>query len=336
MLVLLFLAAIFAASWAYSDISPENHEFIEMVNQVLNEKGLDSDLINEMQDVKGQLHNHDIKIEHMEREIGDLKLTVENERSQNRELLDLKVKHQQQITGLEMELSHLKAVLLDQDWIEEILPAEILSNVNFDNLKALKEPIDVNDEMYAAESSAKINSDNPKALKEPKGIIKNTDNKQSDSRNMNGAFHIESSQHECPPRKLDQNPITAGRKAKLNKKWREIKEKFARNIKSSRMLKDSNHQPQNDVTDMNHDHLKNQHDRMKRHANTSHIAFSAFLGHNILHAAPGHTIRCDQMILNDGNGYNSHTGIFTVRVTGVYLFTFSIAIRDPGDGSVSS
>ena len=78
---------------------------------------------------------------------------------------------------------------------------------------------------------------------------------------------------------------------------------------------------------MNHDHSQN---RLKRHANTSHIAFSTYLGHYILHAAPGHTIKCDQIFLNDGNGYNSHTEIFTARVTGVYLFTFSIAVYDHG------
>ena len=78
---------------------------------------------------------------------------------------------------------------------------------------------------------------------------------------------------------------------------------------------------------MNHDHSQN---RLKRHANTSHIAFSTYLGHYILHAAPGHTIKCDQIFLNDGNVYNSHTGIFTARVTCVYLFTFSIAVYDHG------
>ena len=81
------------------------------------------------------------------------------------------------------------------------------------------------------------------------------------------------------------------------------------------------------ISDVNHDHSQN---RLKRHANTSHIAFSTYLGHYILHAAPGHTIKCDQIFLNDGNVYNSHTGIFTGTVTGVYLFTFSIAVYDHG------
>ena len=94
------------------------------------------------------------------------------------------------------------------------------------------------------------------------------------------------------------------------------------------MHKSATHQLQNRLTDANHDTLQNQHNRLKRHANTSHIAFSVYLGHDILHTAPGDTIKCDQIILNDGNGYNSHTGIFTARITGVYLFSFSVAVYD--------
>ena len=154
MLVLLFLAAIFAAFDAYSEISLENQEIVGIVNQLLKEKGLNSDLIQEIQVLKGKLHKYDIKIEHMEKDFGDLKLTVEKERDQSCELLDLKLKHQQQITGLEMELSHLKAVLLDHDENEEILPAEIMAQINFGEAKAFKEPIDVNDEISPAESGA--------------------------------------------------------------------------------------------------------------------------------------------------------------------------------------
>ena len=39
----------------------------------------------------------------------------------------------------------------------------------------------------------------------------------------------------------------------------------------------------------------------------------------------GHTVKCDQILLNDRNGYNVHTGIFTVSETGVYLLTFTIS-----------
>ena len=52
------------------------------------------------------------------------------------------------------------------------------------------------------------------------------------------------------------------------------------------------------------------------------IAFSAYLSHNIAHLAPGHTLKCDQIIINDGNAYSQYTGVFTVPQTGVYLLTF--------------
>ena len=143
MLVLLFLAVIFAVSGAYCGLSPRNQEILEMVNQALKERGLNYDLIHEMQALKGQLQKHDIKIENMEREISDLKLTVEDERSRNQELLNLKLKYQQQ----EMELSHLKAILLDQDGNKDILPAEIMVQINTDDPKTLKETINVNDKI---------------------------------------------------------------------------------------------------------------------------------------------------------------------------------------------
>lgn len=54
------------------------------------------------------------------------------------------------------------------------------------------------------------------------------------------------------------------------------------------------------------------------------IAFSAYLSHNIAHLAPGHTLKCDQIIINDGNAYSQYTGVFTVPQTGVYLLTFTL------------
>ena len=55
------------------------------------------------------------------------------------------------------------------------------------------------------------------------------------------------------------------------------------------------------------------------------IAFSAYLGHIIYNMSIGYTVKCDQVLLNDGNAYSPYTGVFTVPETGVYLLTFSIA-----------
>ena len=57
------------------------------------------------------------------------------------------------------------------------------------------------------------------------------------------------------------------------------------------------------------------------------VAFSAYLDHHIQHMGAGHTIKCNQVLLNDGNYYNSFTGTFTVPQTGVYLLTFSFGIQ---------
>ena len=56
---------------------------------------------------------------------------------------------------------------------------------------------------------------------------------------------------------------------------------------------------------------------------SENIAFCAYLDHNVYHMGIGHVIKYNKALLNDGSGYNTHTGIFTAPLTGVYLFTFS-------------
>ena len=56
----------------------------------------------------------------------------------------------------------------------------------------------------------------------------------------------------------------------------------------------------------------------------THVAFSTYLSHTLEHLSIGQVIKLDQVFINDGNGYNKITGIFTVPVTGVYLLTYSI------------
>ena len=60
------------------------------------------------------------------------------------------------------------------------------------------------------------------------------------------------------------------------------------------------------------------------------IAFSAYLSHYIPHLAPGNTLKCDKIIVNDGNAYSPFTGVFTVPITGVYLLTFTFDIWHAG------
>ena len=68
--------------------------------------------------------------------------------------------------------------------------------------------------------------------------------------------------------------------------------------------------------------------RMTKRQVVGGIAFSAYLSHNIPHLAVGHTIKCDQIIINDGNAYSKFTGAFTVPETGVYLITFTFDVYD--------
>ena len=55
-----------------------------------------------------------------------------------------------------------------------------------------------------------------------------------------------------------------------------------------------------------------------------YVAFTAYLDHDLDHLTPGYVVKCNQVLLNIGNHYNKHTGVFTVPSTGVYLLTFFI------------
>ena len=69
----------------------------------------------------------------------------------------------------------------------------------------------------------------------------------------------------------------------------------------------------------------------KRDIATEGVAFSAYLDHEIQHMGTGHTIKCNQVLLNDGNHYNAFTGTFTVPQNGVYLLTFNFAVVHVND-----
>ena len=76
-----------------------------------------------------------------------------------------------------------------------------------------------------------------------------------------------------------------------------------------------------EIVSLPHQNLRIQ----QRQVSNSGVAFTAYLSHIIDNMGIGHTIKCDQVLLNDGNAYSAHSGTFTVPQSGVYLLTFSIA-----------
>ena len=59
-------------------------------------------------------------------------------------------------------------------------------------------------------------------------------------------------------------------------------------------------------------------------AHSGRVAFTAYLDHVVDHLGIDHTIPFDKVLLNDGNGFNVHTGMFQCPRSGVYLFIFYI------------
>ena len=73
--------------------------------------------------------------------------------------------------------------------------------------------------------------------------------------------------------------------------------------------------------------LENELEREQKRA-VPHVAFSTYLSHELNHLSVGTVIKMDQTFINDGNGYNKYTGVFTVPTSGVYLLTYSIENND--------
>ena len=91
------------------------------------------------------------------------------------------------------------------------------------------------------------------------------------------------------------------------------KSTYYKDIKEKSRLKE--------IVSLPHQNLRIQ----QRQVRNSGVAFTAYLSHRIENMGIGHTIKCDQVLLNDGNAYSAYSGTFTVPQSGVYLLTFSIA-----------
>ena len=68
--------------------------------------------------------------------------------------------------------------------------------------------------------------------------------------------------------------------------------------------------------------------------NETSIAFSAYLSHQSSNMAIGHTIKCNKVLLNDGNAYSPFTGTFTAPITGVYFLTYHISAWGTNDETI--
>ncbi|XP_060605108.1 heavy metal-binding protein HIP-like [Ruditapes philippinarum] len=53
------------------------------------------------------------------------------------------------------------------------------------------------------------------------------------------------------------------------------------------------------------------------------VAFTAILDHDVRHSGIDQTVVFNKVLLNDGNAYNFHTGVFSVPREGVYMFNLA-------------
>nr|XP_022300083.1 collagen alpha-1(X) chain-like [Crassostrea virginica] len=56
------------------------------------------------------------------------------------------------------------------------------------------------------------------------------------------------------------------------------------------------------------------------------VAFYAYISKDFTHIGNGHVFVFDTVVTNRGNAYNNYSGIFTVPSSGLYAFSYSIAV----------
>ncbi|XP_060586876.1 inner ear-specific collagen-like [Ruditapes philippinarum] len=61
------------------------------------------------------------------------------------------------------------------------------------------------------------------------------------------------------------------------------------------------------------------------------VAFSAVMSHAVKHLGDKQTIKFDNVLLNDGHGYEPNTGVFTAPLSGTYLFTYNFGHHGTGE-----
>lgn len=66
----------------------------------------------------------------------------------------------------------------------------------------------------------------------------------------------------------------------------------------------------------------------EKRQSSSNPAFYAFLSNNINTLGDHHPIQFDTVITDNGQSYNHFTGTFTVPATGLYIFTWTVYVRN--------
>ena len=56
------------------------------------------------------------------------------------------------------------------------------------------------------------------------------------------------------------------------------------------------------------------------HENTKKVSFSVYVKAKELQLGANQTVKYDEVLINDGNGYDDRTGVFTSPVAGTYMF----------------
>ncbi|KAL3888477.1 hypothetical protein ACJMK2_000844 [Sinanodonta woodiana] len=101
------------------------------------------------------------------------------------------------------------------------------------------------------------------------------------------------------------------------------KENYSNNIKPEKEYINST--GLNDSKTISHNAEKSQYYRSLEYP-TGPIAFSAYLPHPISGLGLNQTIKYSGVLTNEGNAYNSYTGVFTCPSSGLYLISFFTSI----------
>ena len=64
------------------------------------------------------------------------------------------------------------------------------------------------------------------------------------------------------------------------------------------------------------------------HENTKQVSFSVNVKAKQLQLGANQTVKYDEVLTNDGKGYDDRTGVFTCPVAGTYMFIVDSYLQD--------
>ena len=303
LLYVMLTAVAIAATFHKTDGKLDLHENEKLDNYQWPGERMET-MENQMKKFSDIIQEHGKKMEKAENEIDKLKTTIQRQ-EKDMKLMENRLdkcetivnEHRKKLNDTDKHIHDLEKAVTNQDKEIARIKDEIITKKG-----------NLHSEDFQIKVQEKTNENEYNKYQERKmGKTKNEENRKSDS----GASFLGVPEQE----KSDLGSLTTESSTEMsNPPSVQVSGKSVGIFKKKSRLKE--------MVSLQH---------QKQRQTSTRVAFSAYLSHAINNMSIGFTIKCDQVLLNDGNAYSPYSGTFTVPETGVYLLTFYITAANLGD-----